>query len=514
MSVPTEERIDERNTAQAPIYAFLQMLRRHAWVVILCVAVVPLIAYMVTSRQDKEYEAAAKLLLGSDSVTERALRDQGVEAPPDQGVAATSLDLASLSRIAVGTARSLGGVTASEVSSSVTVVPRGSSSVVDITARNGRRDQVAPLANTYAESYIDFRRDDARKELRRVEDALTEQIGKAVRADQDARANDLRVRRDGVQLRARLQTGDAELVERAVTPDGPASPKPKLAAFLGAGFGTVLGVGLALLFQLLSRRLTDPKEAESLFDSAVLGMIPSSRAVHDASASSPFLPVVEQAAFQRVRSNLIHYNDYDISSIMVVSALPEEGKSTVAWNLALAAAQAGSNVVLVECDLRRPSMVRHFGLTPGAGVTAVLEGRARPEDVIERVPIDIEAVAGGDLRSLSVIAAGEAVANPTYLIESERMERLVLDLEDAFDLVVIDSPPALVVPDSMALVDYVSGVVVVTRMGTNTRETASNLRRQLENARAPVLGVVINGVEGLDGNSYGYAYEQAGVAGR
>ena len=432
----------------------------------------------------------------------------------DQGPAATSLDLASLGRIAIRAANALGGITADQVTRAVTVTPRGSSSVVDILARDGRRDRVAQLANAYAEAYIAFRRDDARRELRRVEQALNDQISGAVRAGRNERANELRVQRDDVQLRARLQTGDAELVQRASTPGSPSSPRPRRAAFLGAGFGLVLGIGLALLFQLLSRRLTDPKEAEGMFDSPLLGMIPASRAVHDANASAPFLPAVEQAAFQRVRSNLIHYNDYDLSSIMIVSALPEEGKSTVAWNLALAGVQAGSRVVLVECDLRRPSLVRRLGVSQSGGLTAVLQGRAGPEDVIERVPMEVGSAPGGAARALDVIPAGEAHANPTSLIESDLMERLVLDLEDRYDLVVIDSPPALVVPDSMALVDYVSGVVVVTRMGKNTRQTAANLQRQLQNARAPVLGVVINGVDVLDGESYGYVYEQAGTAGR
>ncbi|MDP2710645.1 MAG: polysaccharide biosynthesis tyrosine autokinase [Solirubrobacteraceae bacterium] len=469
---------------------------------------VPLVAYAVTSRQDKTYEASAKLLLGSDAAVEQAL--QGGTAPAvDQGVAATSLDLASLNRIAVRTASALGGVTPDEISGAVEVIPRGDSSVVDILATGGRREQVAPIANAYADSYIAFRREDARSGLRRVEDALNSQISRAVRAGREGRANELREKRDDLRLLQTVQSGGAELVERAVTPLGAASPKPRRAAIIGAGFGLILGIGLALLFDVLSRRLTDPKEAESLFDSPLLGTIPSSRAVRDASASSPPLPAVEQAAFQRVRTNMLHYNDYNISSIAVVSALPEEGKSTVAWNIAVAGAEAGARVVLVEGDLRRPSFVRRIGVPDSDGVTAVLQGVAHPKDVIRRLSLNGNTNGSSAARTLDVIPAGEAHANPTYLIESERMERLVLDLEERYDLVVIDTPPALVVSDSMALVDRVSGVVVVSRMGRNTRDAAEQLRRHLENARAPVLGVVINGVGPLDGVAgYGYAYER------
>jgi capsular exopolysaccharide synthesis family protein len=509
--------VDDQNTPEAPVFAFLRILRQRVWVVVLCAVLVPIVAYVTTSRQEKKYQASAKLCLGCDQAAQDALSGSAAaaDATPDAGTEATSLDLASLSRIAVRTAKALGGVTADQISSAVKVVPRGDSSVIDITATGGRRTQVAPIANAYAQAYVDFRLEDARNALIRVEDALNRQISSAVKAGRDARADDLRQQRDDLRLRLSTQTGGAQLVERAATPEGPISPKPRRAAILGGGFGLVLGLGLALLFDLLSRRLTDPKEAEGLYASPLLGTIPSSRAVRDAGAASPQLPAVEQAAFQRVRTNMVHYNDYNISSIAVVSALPEEGKSTVAWNLAVAAAEAGGRVILVEGDLRRPSFVRRLAVPPSDGLTAVLQGVAEPDDVILRVPITPSANGGSVQRILDVMPAGEAHANPTYLIESERMERLVLDLEERYDLVVIDTPPALVVSDSMALVDQVSGVVVVTRMGKNTRDSAEQLRRHLENARAPVLGVIINGVGPLDGVAgYGYAYEQAGAAGR
>lgn len=507
--------LEDHDTQEPPVYAFARVLRARLWVVLLCAALVPLVAYAVTSRQDKTYEASAKLLLGSDAAVSQALQGGGIDTTADRGGDATNLDLASLNRIAVRTASALGGVTADDISESVEVVPRGDSSVVDINASSGRREQVAPIANAYADAYIAFRREDARNGLRRVEDALNSQISSAVRAGRDGRANDLRQKRDDLRLLQAVQSGGAELVERAVTPKGAASPKPRRAAIIGAGFGLILGIGLALLFDVLSRRLTDPREAENLFDSPLLGTIPSSRAVRDAGATSPALPAVERAAFQRVRTNMVHYNDYTISSIAVVSALPEEGKSTVAWNIAVAATEAGAHVVLVEGDLRRPSFVRRLGIPDSDGVTALLQGTAHPKDVIRRIPLHGSANGGSAARTIDVIPAGEAHANPTYLIESERMERLVLDLEERYDLVVIDTPPALVVSDSMALVDRVSGVVVVTRMGRNTRDGAEQLRRHLDNARAPVLGVVINGVGPLDGVAgYGYAYEQAGSASR
>lgn len=500
---------DERTTPDVPVHAFTRVLRQRAWVVVLCAVLVPLVAYVTTSRQSEQFVASAQLLLGGTQVTAGVLGGEAVGAASDEGVAATSLDLASIRTIAERTSSTLGGgVSVDAVADIIEVIPRGESRVVDVEATGASREQVAPIANAYAEEFIAFREERARSELVRAEAIVNEQIAGADRAGRQGRAEDLREQRDELGLLAELQSGDAELVERATTPGGAASPQPRRAAALGLGFGLVLGIGLALLFELLSRRLTDPKEAEELFEGPLLGTIPTSRALRgDRGRGAPALSSIDQAAFQRVRGNLVHYNDFNVSSILVVSALPDEGKSTVAWNLAVAAVEAGASVLLLEGDMRLPSFVRMHGLPAGQGLDAVLTGRAEPDEVIRRV-----SVAGGSngrsARALDVICAGEAHADPTYLLESQRMEHLILDLEERYELVVVDTPPTLVVPDSMALVDHVSGVVVVTRMGKNTRDSADQLRRQLEHARAPLLGIVINGVDPAAGYpTYHYTYE-------
>lgn len=490
------------------MHAFARVLRQRAWVVVLCAVLVPVLAYVTTSRQSEQFVASAQLLLGGTQVTAGVLEGEAVGAASDEGVAATSLDLASIRTIAERTASTLGGgVSVDAVADIIEVIPRGESRVVDVEATGASREQVAPIANAYAEEFIAFREERARSELVRAEAIVNEQIANAVSAERQGRAADLRAQRDELRLLAELQSGDAELVERATTPGGAASPQPRRAAALGLGFGLVLGIGLALLFELLGQRLTDPKEAEDLFDGPLLGTIPTSHALRgNRGRGATALPSSDQAAFQRVRGNLVHYNDFNVSSILVVSALPAEGKSTVAWNLAAAVVGSGASVLLLEADMRIPSFVRRHGLPAGQGLDAVLTGEAEPDEVIRRVLV----AGGSNGRSgpvLDVICAGEAQADPTYLLESQRMEDLILDLEERYELVVVDTPPTLLVPDSMALVDYVSGVVVVTRMG-NTRDSAVQLRRQLEYARAPLLGIVINGVDPAAGyQAYNYTYE-------
>ena len=468
----------------------------------------PTVAYLVTSQQPDRYVATAKLLLRSGELEEGVARVRPGSPVGTQGLEPTSLDLVSLREIGERAARLLdGGITGATVTSRVMIAPNSESNVIGVRASGTKPSGVAPLANAYAEAYIAFRRDEARKRIRRTADIVESQIR---RTRGDDRRTLLRRQVEDLRLLAGLQNGNATIVERAILPTARVAPKPRRAAIIALAFGIVLGMGLALLFEFLSRRLNDPKEIEELYDEPLLGTIPESRAVAEAGFAS--LPPNEHAAFQRVRGNLRYYNDYNIASVLVISALPAEGKSTVARHLAAASAEAGTSVILLEADLRLPTLVKRLGLPPTAGLTGILRDAIDPAEVIQRVPLRASGNGSGPLITLDVISAGPPQANPTYLIESDAMERLLLDLEERYDLVVIDTPAATLVPDGLALVDKVSGVIVVSRVRKNTRAAARSLRGQLGNVRANVLGLVVNGVGRMDGmTSYGYGYASTPV---
>lgn len=506
---------------EAPFYAFARILRQRLWVVVLCAVLVPLVAYAVTSRQDKEYKTSAKLLLLSSNI-EQELGEGGPEASPtptrpDGGIGRTSLDLVSVRAIADRTAKALGGtVTPAQVVATIDVVPNGDSSVVNIvgTGRNPR--QITVMANTYARQYIAFRKQTSRDQIRRVRQIVDRQVSDAQRAADagdvsDNRVAELRDRASRLGLLDKLQTGNAQLVERAEVPGSATSPKPRRTALLGLGFGLLIGLGLATLFDILSRRLNDPGEVEAIYNRPILGAIPATRALSHGNGVGTFeLSHGERASFDMVRANLRHYNDFNVVSVLVVSAVPDEGKSTISWNLAVASAQAGNKVLLLEADMRLPTVGKRLDLPAGQGLSDVLMGTAEPEDVIHRVL----GQPGQETSTLDLLPAGAPQNNPTYLIESGRMESLLLDLEEHYDFVVIDTPPTSAVPDAISLVDYVGGVMIVTRVRHNTRKAAHDLREQLENIRAPILGVVVNGVNASDmSGPYRYEYTATGRAG-
>jgi len=219
---------------------------------------------------------------------------------------------------------------------------------------------------------------------------------------------------------------------------------------------------------------------------------------------------IDRESFAMVYANMSYYNEQPVRSVLVTSAAAGEGKSTVAWNLAVIAARSGARVLLIEADLRRPAFSSRMRIQPSAGLSDVLQNYIDPVDVL--LPVALNGTDGGQngsaaegpKGSLSVLLAGPNSATlsgstPLALLGSNRMRSVLESAERLHDLVVIDGPPTCLVSDAIPLIKHVSGVLVVTRVRKNTRESARQLRDQLANLRARNLGVVVNGVDALDG---------------
>ena len=179
-------------------------------------------------------------------------------------------------------------------------------------------------------------------------------------------------------------------------------------------------------------------------------------------------------------------------SVLVTSANPGEGKTTVAWNLARAEAAFGANVLMVEADMRRPVLARSLGASATPGLSQLLTAEGRFEDWSSRQGSRKARTAGLRRRRIDVLLAGTPPSNPAELLGSDRMQAVLETVPEAYDLVVLDTPPASVVSDVIPMFGSVGAVVVVGRLGMTTYESAIELREQLENLDAPLLGVVVN----------------------
>jgi capsular exopolysaccharide synthesis family protein len=283
------------------------------------------------------------------------------------------------------------------------------------------------------------------------------------------------------QSTAISRAATVSIYDRASTPRSPSKPRPGLTLGLGLFLGLVGGIGLAFVRESLDRRLYSRDQVAEIAESAVLASIPRSfdrhqRIFDNASA--------QQDAFARLRTNLMAVNGgSSIRTLMVTSAEPSAGKSTVAANLAAAFARDGLNVVTVDADLRIPTLHRLFGLSNEHGLSSVLIGQARDEaELIQRTEIP----------RVFCLTSGPEVPDPAERLASDEMARLVARLSERFDAVLIDTPALLSVSDGANIVPLVDSVLMVAREGHSTTQGVQEAREQLTAVNARQVNVVVN----------------------
>jgi succinoglycan biosynthesis transport protein ExoP len=292
------------------------------------------------------------------------------------------------------------------------------------------------------------------------------------------------------------QTVEAQTIVPAVVPSEPTSPNALRNLALGALAGLMLGIGFALLRHNLDTRIRDPKDVEQLSDRPVLASVPARRA--DSKhlmffESEPFSSQSE--ALRRLRTNLMFV---DVTtrkhSFVVTSALPAEGKTTTAVNLAMAMADAGTKVLLIDGDLRHPSVADAMGLEGSVGLTTVLLGRADHSEMIQRW-------AGSNLY---VLPAGEIPPNPSELLGSDAMMELFERLVAEFDFILVDTPPILPVADALVLERLTGGALLVVAAGSTRRHHLTEALHAFETADATVAGFALTKTPVEPEHYYGY----------
>ena len=508
--------MDAEGQTQLSFLSGVTALRRHWLVALLCFVLVPAAALVASLLQTTQYSATASLLFRAPGFDESLFGKEVTNFNIDPNrQAATNLRLVSLPVVADKTAEEVDqGLTGIEVSSKVDVQPQADSDVVSITATDPSATRAAEIANTFAQSYVAFRRE---ADQRKIANAI-----QLIKRSLDQLSPEEKQGKEGVTLQRQisrlntlsaLQTGNAEIVEKADVPDSPSSPGTLRNTAIGVLLGLALGVALALLVDRLDRRLKAPEELESAYSLPLLCTVPESRSlqVDDVKAmengAPHILPFAEAEAFRMLRARLRYFNvDRRITSLVVTSAQPGEGKSTIAWNCAATAAAAGAEVLVLEADLHKPFFAEHHNLAPLPGLAEVLTGQSSFEGAVQRVAVG-DGTNGDSTarRHLHVVVAGGQPPNPAELLESGEMAALLTDATNRFDLVVIDTPPAALLADAIPLMKLATGVILVGRVNQLTRTDAARLSQQLREFDAPVLGLVANRVR-TRGRRYGYGY--------
>lgn len=294
-----------------------------------------------------------------------------------------------------------------------------------------------------------------------------------------------------------LRTNNIRVIDGAETPQLPATPDKRMNTLVAIFGGAIFAVGLAFLLEYLDNRIKSPDELKSALELPFLGMIP--KIPQDPELDAPLLdrgvtPNFAEA-MRTIRTNVLFSTTSGGSqSLVITSSGPGEGKTVVASNLAMALAQAGQRVVLIDADMRRPRIHEVFALKQEPGLSNVLIGEARISDALRST----------SSASLWVLPAGHVPPNPAELLGSTRFSDCLTTLGEQFAWIIIDSPPIMAVTDAAVVAHVATGVLFVVGAEMTSQAVAQTAMEQLATADARVVGAVLNRVD-LDHNAYYYS---------
>ena len=320
---------------------------------------------------------------------------------------------------------------------------------------------------------------------------------------------------------AGLRSNNIRQVDIARTPAGPAEPNIPRNLGFALALGLTSGIGLAFLLEGIDNTVRTPEQAQLISGLPSLGMIPlGSRTAAEANPTGLSVAASKEAvelitisrpqsqmseSYRALRTSLLLTSlGAPPKTILITSALPQEGKTTTSINTATVLAQKGTRVLLIDADLRRPSIHKTLGMGPRAGLSNVLTGGTTLQQATVRSTL---------LPNLFILPAGTPPPNPAELLASSQMLDLLAELREQYDHIIVDTPPTLSVTDAVVLSTRSDAVVLVIRSGQTTKPALRRSRDILAQVNARVAGVLLNAVD-LDSPDYYYYYEYQGKYGQ
>ena len=498
---------------QVPLLTELGRATRRRWPVALAVALVVVALVGAASwLQPRTYTVTANLLFRDPGFDQQLAGVSILRVEDEERAAATNLRLVSLPAVANRTADDPGvPMSADEVEDAIKIVPQGQSDIVAVEATAKNPEEAALVANAFAENYIEFRREADRQRIADARRLVEREVEDLQNQGEVAAARSLR--REASSLRAieALQTGNAELVQRADPTAATTEPNMRRNLIVGGTIGLLLGVLAAVAVHRADRRFTSVDAARDRLGYPVLTVVPRTPGLDKPFNTPRGLEVVSaDHAFAMLRTQLRYFNaDRRVQSVLITSGAPAEGKSTVACGLAAASSRMGEPVVLIEADLRRPSLAGRLGVESIPGLAEYLSGQVELDEALRPLLPGTPGGSSAKINDGAVLMAGASPPNPQVLLESQRMRELLDELSTRYSLLVIDTPPALGVPDALPLMKAVDGVMLVIDLDSTSEAEAYELQHQLTQLKAPILGMVIN--RARKATSYdAYVYEQYG----
>jgi capsular exopolysaccharide synthesis family protein len=475
--------------------AYLRILRTHWIAIVVFMLVGAGAAFGWASIQPKVYTANA-----SGIITTGVSQDLGSALVGDNYAKSrvkSYLNVAKSRTVATYAITKLGlTVSPESLITDISVTNPADTAVLEISAQASTPEKARDLAETWVDGMI--------QQVNALENSTTSGTSTSAVAPADGTP---------ATTPAGASIVTMQTLDSAVLPTAPTSPNTRLAIGIGVLIGLVLGVAYALVRNTLDRRIRSVAGVEKEFGLSVVGTVPFDRNFNDANR------LVDEAtssnynerrtdddavaeAMRELRTNL-QFMDVDNPPriIVVTSSIAGDGKSTIAANLATTIAASGERVVVVDGDLRRPTVAKSFNLLPGVGLTDVLVGRAEIEDVLQP---------WGDTGRLQIMGAGAIPPNPSELLGSKAMQTLLNELaKDA--IVLIDAPPLIPVTDAAILTARTDGALIVASVGKTSIDALHKSVQNIKRVNGRTLGVILNRVprKGAGSAYYGYSYKGA-----
>ncbi len=334
-------------------------------------------------------------------------------------------------------------------------------------------------------------------------------------AEENAKVYELIAKRQKeIDLTALLRSNNVRMLERAIVPGSPASPKPMQNLMIALVCGLGLGIVLAFAIETLDNTLKTQVDVETFLGVPVLGLIPiigqgkldikgkDKDGKRDDQVRDRDLGVFREPrsmaaeCCRSIRTNILFMSpDHPIQTMVITSPSPQEGKTTTAINLAIAMAEAGGRVLLVDTDMRRPRLHRSFAVPNQVGVSTLILGNTSIDDAIKHT----------DIPNLDVLPCGPIPPNPSELLHTKRFAQVLKDCKSRYERIILDSPPTSAVTDPAVLGNLADGVILIVKGASTTREAAAHARRQLIAAKCRLLGVIVNEID-FSNPGYGYHY--------
>jgi capsular exopolysaccharide synthesis family protein len=317
--------------------------------------------------------------------------------------------------------------------------------------------------------------------------------------------NNVLLRRNETELLSRIAANNMVLVDPAPVPIKPVKPKVILTILFGLFGGAMSGIGLAFFVSYLDDSIKSQEDVENTLGLAFLGYVPNikTNSVVERDLQAHSHPQSNAAeGFRTIRATLsLTQKPEKLRVLSVTSTIPSEGKSLVASNLAIVSAQTGLRTLLVDADLRRPSVHKAFQLHSPVGLSAFLTGSNTDLD---------EIVHKTEVPNLDVVCCGSIPANPSELVGSARMKEFLAQVNGKYDRVILDCPPISAVSDPLVISANTDGLIFVCKFNKIRREHARRSVQRIQAAGIHVMGVVINDIdfEGKDSYYYSYYYYQ------